>query len=119
MPLPKYPVKPSWAVVPSKATLQKYGLSAGEWLLILQRQGWVCAVCGKQPTTGKFNIDHDHVPGWKKMTAAVRSLHVRGLLCFFCNKYYVGRCITVAKAEAVVKYLQQHAQRLGGNGATT
>lgn len=98
--------------LPRAATLRRYGLTVEDWLEILNRQGGVCAVCGKTPRTGRFNTDHDHVRGWKRMPPERRKLHVRGLLCHFCNHYYMGRCITVAKAEAVAEYLRQHQQRL-------
>lgn len=98
---------------PGPATLAKYGLTLAEWLVILRRQGWVCAVCRRFPKTGRFNTDHDHVRGWKKMPPEERKRHVRGVLCHFCNHYYVARCITVERAENVAEYLRQHAARVG------
>jgi hypothetical protein len=98
--------------VPGRATLRRYGLTHADWLAIYNRQGGACAVCRLAPRTGRFNIDHDHVKGWKKMPPGLRRRHVRGLLCHFCNHYYVGRCITVAKAEAVTEYLRRHEERL-------
>lgn len=97
--------------VPTNQTLRRYGLTPAEWAMILLSQGGVCAICRKVPRTGRFNIDHDHVKGWKRMPAHERKLHVRGILCHFCNHYYVGRAITVAKAEAVVEYLRNHEGR--------
>lgn len=40
-----------------------------------------------------------------------RKLYIRGLLCFWCNKTYVGRAITVKKAERVLEYLKQFEER--------
>jgi hypothetical protein len=40
-----------------------------------------CWICKRKPKPGKtLNIDHDH-----------KTMQVRGLLCFFCNKFMVGR----------------------------
>jgi hypothetical protein len=49
--------------------------------------------------------------GWKKMPAEERKKYVRGLLCWFCNHYYVGRAITVEKASRVVLYLQNYEKK--------
>ena len=100
------------ARVPLEKTLRRYGLSREEWLAILDRQGGVCAVCRKLPTNGRLCTDHDHVKGWKKMKPHERKRHVRGLLCFFCNHYYVGRAITVFKARNVYRYLRRHRNRI-------
>ena len=94
--------------VPSVATLKKYGLSEAEWAEILDRQGAVCAVCKKAPSTGRLCIDHDHAKGWKKMPPEKRKLFVRGLLCWVCNHYYLGRGISITKAENVVLYLKRY-----------
>lgn len=98
--------------VPSAPTLKKYGLDARTWLNILEAQGLVCAICRKVPKSGRFNTDHDHVRGWKKMKAERRREHVRGIVCHFCNRYYLGRCINVAKAENVLAYLRAFAARM-------
>lgn len=96
---------------PSKATLKKYGMTSDDWLLILHRQEGVCAVCKKVPN-GRLCIDHDHIRGWKKLPPEKRKVHVRGLLCWFCNHAYVGRCITAAKSRNVTAYLEAHANRM-------
>lgn len=101
------------ARIPQRGTLRRYGMTALDWLLVLKRQGGVCAVCRKLPANGRLCVDHDHVKGWKKMSAADRKRHVRGLLCFWCNSRYVGRSITLEKAENVVNYLRSHAERAG------
>lgn len=112
--LPK-PAQPTSRIeVPSKATLAKYGLNEGQWRAILVRQKFVCAVCQKSPSKGRLCIDHEHVKGWKKMPAEQRRLYVRGLLCWFCNHYYLSRAITIAKAENVVAYLKAYEERHPG-----
>jgi hypothetical protein len=102
--------------VPKPATLKRYGLTAAEWLAILKAQGNVCAVCRKVPLNGRLCTDHEHVKGWKKMKPEQRRLYVRGMLCFFCNHYLVGRSITVAKAEATVLYLRTYETRRSNCG---
>jgi hypothetical protein len=96
---------------PSAPTLKKYGLTEADWWRILESQGAVCCICKLVPSTGRLVIDHEHVKGWKKMPDAQRKLYVRGLLCWFCNHVYVGRGITIAKAQNVVVYLEQYAIR--------
>lgn len=94
---------------PKPPTLRRYGLSLDEWRAMAERQGYVCFVCEKEPSTGRLCIDHFHVKGWKKMPPEERKKYVRGLLCWFCNHSYVGRGITVAKARRVVAYLEAFA----------
>ncbi len=63
--------------------LKKYGLSLEQYRAMRKKKAG-CWICGK--TTRKdgkplrLNIDHDHKDG-----------RVRGILCFQCNKYLVGR----------------------------
>jgi hypothetical protein len=93
--------------VPLPATLKRHGLTAKDWLAMHKRQRGRCAVCRIRPN-GRLCIDHEHVKGWKKLPRHERKQHVRGLLCYFCNHYYVGRGITIFKARNVVKYLERH-----------
>lgn len=99
--------------VPSALTLRKYGLSAKAWLAILESQGWVCAICKLKPKTGRFNVDHHHVKRWRHLKPEVRALHVRGIVCHHCNRYYLGRGITEQKAVNVALYLRAFAVRTG------
>lgn len=80
-------------------------------MAILRRQGGACAVCRAVPKSGRLCTDHEHVKGWKKMKPERRKLYVRGLLCYFCNHYYVGRCITVFKARNILNYLTAYEAR--------
>jgi hypothetical protein len=97
---------------PLTATLRRYGLSLDAWRTLLEAQGGVCAICQKAPKTGRFNIDHFHAPRWKRLPPAERRKHVRGLLCWFCNRYYAGRSITVEKSKSVTAYLERHAAKV-------
>jgi hypothetical protein len=97
--------------VPTKITLEKYGLNPELYRLMAECQGNVCYVCQKLPKSERLNVDHFHVKGFKKMAPEEKRKHIRGLLCFFCNRYYVGRCITIAKAKRVVEYLEAYERR--------
>lgn len=96
---------------PTPVTLKKYGLTLIDWLEILNRQNGVCAVCKREPTTGRLCVDHEHVRGFKNMSPENKRKHVRGLLCFVCNRYYVGRAITTEKSANVLLYLQDYEMR--------
>lgn len=90
---------------PSAKTLAKYGLTADDWLALLEGQGGMCAVC--QEPRASLCVDHFHAKGWKKMSPEKRRTFVRGLLCFWCNTHYLGRGITVQRAERAVRYLRR------------
>lgn len=73
--------------------LKKYGLTDQQYEMILQTQGWVCAICGDTPIA----VDHDHQTG-----------KVRGVLCRCCN---TGLGHFKDKAELLVtaaSYLEKH-----------
>lgn len=57
--------------------LGKYGISLEEKACILERQGFVCAICGSDDPQGKAGwcTDHCHSSG-----------AIRGVLCQACNK---------------------------------
>lgn len=93
---------------PKPATLRRYGLSLGEWQTLLDEQHGVCFVCQRLPATGRLCVDHEHVPGWRKMPAERRKLFVRGILCWGCNLRHLAHGITLAKAKNVVKYLERY-----------
>ena len=58
-----------------------YGLSLATYALMVAHNQGRCHICDRLPKTGKHhNVDHDHKTG-----------EIRGLLCFFCNKYLIGR----------------------------
>jgi Recombination endonuclease VII. len=98
-------------LVPSPATLKKYGLSEAEWRAHLDFQGGVCFVCELEPKKGRLCIDHEHVKGWKKMPPEQRKRFVRGLLCWVCNSHYLFRGITVRRSQRVTEYLEVYSKR--------
>jgi hypothetical protein len=95
-------------LVPSPATLKKYGLTEDAWRTLLNSQGGVCAVCKQEPKKGRLCVDHFHAPKWKKMPPEQRVLFVRGLLCFRCNTTFVGRGVTIDRSISVTEYLQRY-----------
>lgn len=99
------------AIVPTAATLARYGLTEAAWLAILGRQNGVCAVCRRLPPSKRLHIDHAHVKGWERMTPEARSLRVRGLLCWQDNYTFARRGMTVERAEALTRYLQAARDR--------
>lgn len=57
--------------------LATYGLSMGAWEELLNTQGWLCALCGRDLSTCTrrgIHVDHDHATG-----------AIRGVLCTGCN----------------------------------
>lgn len=96
---------------PIKATLQKYGLTEELWIEILQNQGGVCPICLKLPSKERFVVDHQHIRGYKEKSPEEKRKFIRGILCWFCNRYYVTRGITIEKAENVVLYLEDYESR--------
>jgi hypothetical protein len=100
------------ALVPTQATLKKYGLTADEWRAILERQGGVCAVCRTLPSSGRLHIDHAHVRGWAKLPPDQRKRHVRGLVCFLANHFWLARQMDAEKARNVAAYLEAFDARL-------
>ena len=61
---------------------QKYGISLKEYNKKLKQQLNSCALCEKHESnfTMRLAVDHNHKTG-----------KVRGLLCYRCNKFIVGR----------------------------
>jgi hypothetical protein len=105
--------------VPTEATLKKYGLSILDWNEIACKQNFVCFVCEKLTTTGRLCVDHEHAKGWKKMPPEQRKLYVRGLLCWVCNHYYLGKGINIKKSINVTKYLEQYESKKVKDGNNT
>lgn len=97
--------------VPSEPTLKKYGLDEQMWLAILQAQGWVCPICEKPSSTGRYVVDHFHAPKYKELSPEDKRSLIRGITCWFCNHSYLGRGITVEKARNVLAYLEDFEAR--------
>lgn len=63
---------------------------------LFEKQEGRCGVCGKHESGFKMrlSVDHNHKTG-----------QVRGLLCYYCNKFVVARH-TLESARRIVKYLE-------------
>ena len=92
--------------LPSQVTLKKYGLSVVDWVELYTRKNGCCHVCGRSFHGIRANIDHEHVRGWKQMTPAQRKQHIRGLLCYTCNKFMMMRGITSDKLLRGYQYMR-------------
>lgn len=73
--------------------LRKYGITEAQYNAMLARQGYVCALCGREPAKRRLAVDHDHADG-----------RVRGLLCYSCNRFIAAKN-TYKTANALFEYL--------------
>lgn len=103
---------PSQLKPPSKATLRKYGLSQEMWYTMLDLQEGCCPVCS-QPFTQERRpvIDHEHLRGYKKMSADKKAKAVRGLLHNWCNHRLVAKGMTAERAYGIYLYLSDYEMR--------
>jgi len=65
---------------------------------LINKHGDHCAICNKPSSAFKkrLSVDHNHV-----------SNKIRGLLCYRCNKFIVGRQ-TVESARKLLNYLEKY-----------
>lgn len=86
-----------------------YGLSPEGRSKLSKIQAGVCAIC-KNPEIPSCNlyVDHDHSSG-----------KVRGLLCGPCNTALGMLKESVASAESLIRYLQEHSRGLASIATTT
>lgn len=79
----------------------------GMRLELIEKHGNHCAICKRPRTDFKNNlsIDHNHKSG-----------RIRGLLCFYCNKYRIGRH-SLESAKQILDYLQQYDVPLAKEGS--
>jgi len=63
---------------------------------LFKKQKGRCGLCGKLQSSfqRRLNLDHNHKTG-----------QIRGLLCFYCNKFIVGRH-TFESATRLIDYLK-------------
>ena len=68
----------------------KYGITEETYFAMAKHGDGKCWICKRPPKPGKaLNVDHQHLN--KLETKITKFGKVRGLLCFFCNKYLIGR----------------------------
>lgn len=65
---------------------------------LIEKHGNNCAICKKPRAAFKknFSVDHNH-----------KSNKIRGLLCYRCNKFRVGRQ-TIETTKEVLEYLLKY-----------
>lgn len=83
---------------------RSYNISKADYLAMSEKQGGVCAICQRpeQATRGtgasiRLSVDHDH-----------KTHIVRGLLCQKCNAAVGMLDDSVALAQSLIDYLNQH-----------
>lgn len=81
---------------PSRA--KALGVSDEQYTTMLAGQQGVCAICLNPPKMRRLSVDHDHKTG-----------RIRGLICFQCNHYILGKYATVAKLRRAADYLETSA----------
>lgn len=60
-----------------------FGITSEQYDLILEEQDGGCGICRRKPKPGKsLAVDHRHTEG--------RSGPITGLLCYVCNKRFLG-----------------------------
>ena len=91
---------------PAVATLRKYGLSVQDWFWLFDLQGGCCPICLRSGIP--LNVDHKHVPNWKKLPKQHKRHLVRALVCIRCN----GRILGATKWGATAYMLRRAAHYL-------
>lgn len=85
-----------------KAIGRKYGIVRGEYESMLERQNYVCAICGGAHLSGQpLHVDHCHKTG-----------KVRGLLCMQCNGGLGNFADDFSLLQKAMTYLQKHTEVL-------
>lgn len=77
---------------------KKYGLTPEEYTNILTSQGDHCAIC---PSTHMLSVDHNHTTG-----------EVRGILCYDCNRNFIGNYEDGAKFHLAANYLDGKREKI-------
>lgn len=70
-----------------------FRITLEEYDEILEEQDGGCATCHRPPKPGKsLAVDHDHRTGY-----------IRGLLCFLCNKRFIG-----ARSDGIIEAMYDY-----------
>jgi hypothetical protein len=99
--------------LPSPVTLKKYGLSEEDYIDLYNKHDGCCHVCLVKPknSTRALAIEHEHVPGFKKMPPEEKKKYVRGIACFICNYRLLTRGVTLERLRNAVRYLEEYEKR--------
>ena len=90
-------------------TLKKYGMTWDDYHQMVLLQKGCCPLCRK-PLVSPV-IDHEHVSKWSRMNPERRRQYVRGVVDRYCNKFLLGRAVTLEKACNVADYLLAYERR--------
>jgi hypothetical protein len=74
-----------------KYLTKTYGITTKEYNKLLKDQNGICAICLREPGKTRLAVDHRHIKNYKKLPEEVKQKEVRGLCCFICNRYLIGR----------------------------
>ena len=94
---------------PTDKTLARYGMNREDWLTLLAAQDWRCPICLRK--NGRWNVDHEHVPGWKHLDDENRKRHVRGILCWHCNHTKVHSTLDARETQRIADYIAAYEAR--------
>lgn len=81
---------------PGRHIISRYGITEEQYLGMVDKQGGVCAICGKPCSIGRLSIDHCHI-----------TEKVRGLLCRRCNAGLGAFGDNVNMLEKAIDYLRK------------
>lgn len=83
----------------------KYGITEKEYKNKLRNQRYSCAICQKHQKNFSYSlhVDHNHKTG-----------KVRGLLCYYCNKFRVGRNDYIS-AQKLFEYMSKYENPMPGS----
>src|SRR3990167_7430782 len=78
--------------------LRNYGISLSQYNSLRRKQKYSCAVCKRHESEFKISlaVDHDHKTG-----------EIYGLLCYYCNRFRIGRNHDLLLANSIAKYLKK------------
>lgn len=84
----------------------KYGLTLEEYSALLELCQNKCMICGAAPKNRALAVDHFHGLGFKNKQA------VRGILCYSCNRFVVGKNNDPALLRKAADYLERYNKSL-------
>ena len=97
--------------IPTKKTLDLYGLSEEEWIDLYNLHDGCCHVCLEPFLEGRrVYTEHEHVKGWKKMPPEKKKLYVRGLAHWICNNRILTAGVTAEKLRNAADYLERYEE---------
>lgn len=100
---------------------QRYGLTPREYYALLGEQNGLCAICGMVNDGYALAVDHEHVDGYEKLSAADKARLVRGLICHPCNTF-IGFCkedpAAISRKATALANAGSYLQRNRSDGAS-